>query len=107
MTRLTNRTAKSTRKRGKALGLPKQDPRPFDPSVIIAAVDATIAREQAALKKRSWLDKLFRKVPVADTAYEVQLRLAEALEGRELTTDRVDRALAPLPAAVEVERKIA
>lgn len=107
MIRLTHRTAKSTRKRGQALGLPKQDPRPFDPSVIIAAVDAAIAREQAALKSRSWLDKLFRKVPVADTAYEVHLRLAEALEGRELTTDRVDRALAPLPTAAEVERKFA
>lgn len=107
MTRLTNCPAKSTRKRGQALGLPKQDPRPFNPEVIIAAVDAAIAREQAALKNRSWLDKLFKKVPVADTAYEVQLRLAEAVEGRELTTDKMDRALAPLPAAVEVERKIA
>ena len=101
------RMAKSTRKRGQALGLPKQDPRPFDPSVIIAAVDVRLAREQAALKHRSWLDRLFKKAPVADTPYEVQLRLAEALEGRELTTDKVDRALAPLPAAAEVERKIA
>ena len=36
------RMAKSTRKRGQALGLPKQDPRPFDPSVIIAAVDVSV-----------------------------------------------------------------
>lgn len=104
---MTRAAKLSRRKRGQAVGLPARDPRPFDPNVLIAAVDETLAREQRAKAARGWLSKLLKRAPVADTPYDVHVRLAEALEGRELTTDQVDRAFAAPPAAVEAPRKIA